>query len=147
MARRSSRQTSSYLRHLIQRSLEDCPGFGVRVEVEGKINRVLKGLWHDNYWFWLKGQNLPAGRTERPYILRLLERPHDWQSGTEARNRLLWEAETLQVLNTVDFPHRTPEFICFVKDDEAEPIGFPITTRPRPGWLFARALLRSRAVL
>jgi len=130
MARRSSRQNSSYLRHLIQRSLEDCPGFGVRVEVEGKINRIPEGLWHDNYWFWLKDQNLPAGRTERPYILRLLERRYDWQAGPEPRGRLLREAETLQVLNTVDFPHPTPEFICFVKDDEAEPIGMIETVVP-----------------
>ncbi|MBC8875716.1 MAG: aminoglycoside phosphotransferase family protein [Planctomycetes bacterium] len=130
MARRSSRQNSSYLRHLIQRSLEDCPGFGVRVEVEGKINPIPEGLWHDNYWFWLKAQNLPTGLAERPYILRLLERRYDWQAGPEPRDRLLREAETLQVLNTVDFPHPTPEFICFVKDDEAEPIGLIETVVP-----------------
>lgn len=130
MVRRSSRQNSSYLRHLIQRSLEDCPGFVDRVQVEGKINRIPDGLWHDNYWFWLEGKNLPAGRTERPYILRLLERRHDWQAGPEPRDRLLREAETLQVLNVVDFPHPTPEFICFVKDDEAEPIGMIETVVP-----------------
>jgi len=130
MARRSSRQNCSYLRQLIQRSLEDCPGFGVHVKVDRKINRIPEGLWHDNYWFWLEGKNLPAGRTERPYILRLLERRQDWQAGPEPRDRLLREAETLQVLNTVDFPHPTPEFVCFVKDDEAEAIGMIETVVP-----------------
>ena len=130
MARHRGRHSYDYLRHLIQRSLKDCPGFGVRVEVEGKINRIPEGLWHDNYWFWLEGRGLRAGRTERSYILRLLERRHDWQAGPEPRDRLLREAETLQVLNTVDFPHPTPEFICFVKDDKAELFGMIETVVP-----------------
>jgi hypothetical protein len=130
MARRSSRQNSSYLRHLIQRSLEDCSGFGVRVQVKGKISPIPERLWHDNYRFWLESTDLPAGRTERPYILRLLQRRHDWQAGPEPRDRLLREAETLQVLNRVDFPHPTPGFICFVKDDEAELVGMIETVVP-----------------
>ena len=130
MARRSYRRSYDHLRHLIQRSLEDCSGLGGRAEVEGKINRIAEGLWHDNYWFWIRGRNLPAARTEHAYILRLLERRYDWQEGPEPRDRLMREAETLQVLKRTDFAHPTPEFICFVKDDGSEPVGMIETAVP-----------------
>jgi len=118
------------LRSLIQRSLEDCPGFSARVEVEGKINRIAEGLWHENHWFWIQGRSLPAARAEHAYILRLLERRHDWQAGREPLDRLVREAETLQVLKRTDFVHPTPEFICFVKDDKSQPIGMIETAVP-----------------
>ncbi|MFC1596327.1 hypothetical protein ACFL5Q_00075 [Planctomycetota bacterium] len=71
-----------HLRYLIQRSLEDCPGFGARVEIQGTVNRIAEGLWHENYWFWIQGRNLPAARAEQAYILRLLERRYDWQASS-----------------------------------------------------------------
>jgi thiamine kinase-like enzyme len=115
---------------LIQQSLEGCPGFGDRVEVEAKISRIAEGLWHENYRFWIRGRNLPAAVAEQAYFLRLLERRHDWQAGREPRDRLVREAETLQALKKTDFPHPTPEFICFVKDDESQPIGMIETAVP-----------------
>lgn len=130
MARRSSRNSYDYLRYLIQQSLADCPGFGARVEVEGTINRIADGLWHENYRFWIRGRNLPAAIAEQAYFLRLLERRYDWQAGSEPRDRLLREAETLQALRRTDFAHATPEFICFVKDDEPQPIGMIETAVP-----------------
>jgi thiamine kinase-like enzyme len=130
MARRSYRHSYDYLRHLIQQSLEDCPGFGGCVEVDGKINRIADGLWHDNYRFWIQGRDLPVARTEQAYILRLLEQRFDWQEGPEPLDRLMREAETLQVLKRTDFAHPTPEFICFVKDDAFEPIGMIETAVP-----------------
>jgi thiamine kinase-like enzyme len=115
---------------LIRRSLADCPGFGAQVEVEGKINRIAEGLWHENYRFWIPDRNSPAARADEGYILRLLERRYDWQAGPEPRNRLHREAETLQVLQRTDFVHPTPKFVCFVKDDESEPIGMIETAVP-----------------
>jgi len=130
MARRSSRHSYDYLRYLIQQSLADCPGFGARVEVEGTINRIADGLWHENYRFWIRGRNLPAAIAEQAYFLRLLERRYDWQAGSEPRDRLVREAETLQALRRTDFAHPTPEFICLVKDDESQPIGMIETAVP-----------------
>ncbi len=123
MERRFHRHDYRDLRHLIQQSLEDCPGFGERVEVDGKISRLADGLWHKNYWFWIQGQGLPAARAEHAFVLRLLDQGEDWQSGPEPRDRLVREAETLQVLKKTDFAHPTPEFICFVNDETARPIG------------------------
>jgi hypothetical protein len=130
MAPRSRRYSYGKLRDLIQWSLKDCPGFGRRVEVDGKLNRIDEGIWHDNYWFWLRGPDLPATRTKQTYILRLLEQREDWQRGPEPSERLLREAETLQVLEKSNFPHPTPQFICFVEDDESETIGMIETGLP-----------------
>ena len=130
MARRLRRYSYSDLRDLIRWSLEDCPGFGSRVEIDGKLNRIAEGIWHDNYWFWIQSPNLPAAQTEQAYILRVLEQHEDWQQGPEPRDRLMREAETLQVLEKTDFAHPTPKFICFVTDDESEPIGMIETALP-----------------
>jgi hypothetical protein len=51
MVHHSPRHSYRDLRFLIQRSFEKIPGFGDRVELDGKINRIAEGIWHDNYWF------------------------------------------------------------------------------------------------
>jgi len=130
MARRWSRHNYGYLRHLIERSLEACPGFGARVEVEDKIEPITEGLWHQNYRFWIQGRNSPAASAEQGYILRLLQQRYDWQAGPEPRERLLREGETLQILKRTDFPHPTPEFVCFVADDQSQVIGMIETALP-----------------
>ncbi|MHB8900668.1 MAG: phosphotransferase family protein [Thermoguttaceae bacterium] len=66
---------------------------------------------------------MPAARTEHAYVLRLLDQREDWQLGPGPRDRLVREAETLQVLRKMDFAHPTPEFICFVNDETCQPIG------------------------
>ena len=123
MVHRSRRHTYRDLRYLIQRSFEDCPRFGNRIRVDGKINRIDEGIWHDNYWFSIQGPDLPATRTEQAYVLRLIQQQHDWQSVPESRNRLVREAETLQALMTSDFAHPVPEFVCFVMHEDSQPIG------------------------
>jgi len=130
MARRSRRHSYREVRDLIQWSIEDCPGFGSRVEVDGKINRITEGIWHDNYWFWIRGRDLPAAQAEQAYLLRLLDQREDWQEGPEPRERLVREAETLEVLKRSKFAHPTPTFICFVQDNESEPIGMIETGLP-----------------
>ena len=130
MVRHSHRYSYRELRYLIQRSSEDCAGFGSRVEVDGKINRIAEGLWHDNYWFWIRGPDAPAPQAEQAYILRILQQREDWQEGPEPRRRLIREAETLQALEQGNFPYPTPRFICFVRDDEPDPIGMIETGLP-----------------
>ena len=127
MVRRSYRE----LRYLISWSLEDCPEFDGHVEVDGKINRIDEGIWHNNYCFWIRGRALPKSKTDRPYILRLLDQSQDWQQGPAPLDRLIREATTLQVLGTkTGFPHLTPRFICFVRNDESKPIGMIETALP-----------------
>jgi len=67
-----------------------------------------------------QGRSPSAAHAQQGYILRLLEQRHDWQAGPEPRERLLREGETLQALKRSDFPQATPEFICFVLDDESQ---------------------------
>ena len=128
MTRRRSRCNYGDLRHLIQRSLQARPGFEARVE--GKIDRIPGGLWHENYRFWIQGRSPSGAHAEHVYILRLLDQRHDWQAGPVPRERLLREGETLQALKRSDFPQATPEFICFVVDDESQVIGMIETAVP-----------------
>lgn len=130
MVRRSRQYSYRDVRNLIRWALDDCPGFGSRVEVDGKLNRIAEGIWHDNYWFWIRGQDLPAARAEQAYVLRLLEQHEDWQEGPEPRERLVREAETLQALKKSNFAYPTPTFICFVRDNESESIGMIETGLP-----------------
>lgn len=123
MDRRSHRSSYGDLKQLIQRSLESCPGFPSRIEIDGKLNRLDTGLWHENYWFRIRAR-------PNAYILRLLDESEDWQQGPERRDRLIREAETLQALEKCDFGHPTPKFICFVRDVESEPIGMIETGLP-----------------
>ena len=123
MVYRSRQHSYRDLRSLIQRSFEDIPGFGDQVEVDGKINRIAEGIWHDNYWFFIQGRDLTAALTEQAYVLRLVQQQYDWQRGPESGNRLVREAETLQALMSSDFAHPTPGFVCFVMGDNSEPIG------------------------
>ena len=130
MARRSRGYSLRDVRDLIRWSFEDCPGFGTHVEVEGKLNRIAEGIWHDNYWFWIRGPDLSPDQANQAYILRLLEQREEWQKGPEPRERLFREAETLQKLKTSNFAHPTPAFICFVQDNESETIGMIETGLP-----------------
>ena len=128
MTRRRSRHDYGDLRYVIERSLQACPGFAARVA--GKIERIPGGLWHENYRFWIQGRSPSGPHAEQGYILRLLEQRHDWQAGPEPRERLLREGETLQALKRSAFPQPTPDFICFVVDDESQVIGMIETALP-----------------
>jgi hypothetical protein len=73
----------------------------------------------------------------------LLEQRHDWQAGPEPRERLLREGRTSQALKKADFPHATPEFNCFVADDESQVIGMIETAVPG----FSMDLFKGRSTL
>jgi hypothetical protein len=128
MTRRCSRYNYGALRYLIERSLHIRFGFAARVE--SKIEHLARGLWHENFWFWIQGGSPSSARAEQGYILRLLEQRHDWQAGSEPLERLLREGQTLQALKRADFPHVTPEFVCFVEDDDSQAIGMIETAVP-----------------
>ena len=128
MTRRRSRDNYGDLRHLIERSLHARSGFAAGIE--GKIERIQGGLWHENYKFWIQDRSPSVAHAEHGYILRLLQQRHDWQAGPEPRERLLQEGQTLQALKRADFPQAIPEFICFVVDDESQVIGMIETAVP-----------------
>ena len=123
MVRRSRQNSYSDLRFFIEQSLENSSGFGSRVEIDGKLNRIADGLWHDNYWFWIRGRGLTPAQAEQAYVLRILKHGEEWQRGPEPRERLLREAETLQVLSRSNFSHPTPRFITFVEDADSQCVG------------------------
>ncbi len=112
-----------YLRQLIECSLRAHDEFGRDVQVEGKIRRIGEGLFHDNYWFWINSRQTSAEWTQRTFVLRLIDRRREWNEGAEPVERLKREAETLRRLRQVDFPWPVPEFVCFVHEDEVEPLG------------------------
>ena len=143
MARSSRRYSYRDVRDLIRWSLEGCPGFGTGIEVEGKLNRIAEGIWHENYWFWIQGRDLSANQANQAYVLRLLEQREEWQKGPEPREHLMREAETLKVLKMSHFASPTPAFICFVQDSESETIG--IIETGLPGYSLDR--LRDRSTL
>lgn len=143
MHRRSSGYSYRDVRDLIRWSLEGCPRFGTGIEVEGKLNRIAEGIWHENYWFWIRGRDLSADQANQAYFLRLLEQREDWQKGPEPRERLMREAETLKVLKMRPFASPTPAFICFVQDSESEIIGMIETGLP--GYSLGR--LKDRSTL
>ena len=130
MAQRSRGYSYRDVRDLIRWSLEDCPGFGTGIEIEGKLNRIAEGIWHENYWFWIRGRGLSTDQADQAYVLRILEQSEDWQKGPEPRERLIREGKTLQILTRNRFAHPTPAFICFVQDSESETIGMIETGLP-----------------
>jgi len=129
MPRRFHRISFDALHRLIETAFRDFGCFGGGVSVDGKINRLGQGLWHDNYWFWITGKNVPAEWTERAYVLRLLAQTYEWQKGPEPLQRLLRESQTLFALRETEFCYPTPEFIGFVRDD-SETFGMIETAVP-----------------
>ena len=117
------------LHRTIENAFRELSNLGQDVSVNGKINRIGEGLWHDNYWFWITGKSLPPEWTERAYVLRLLVQREEWQEGPEPKERLLRESQTLLKLKELELGYPTPEFICSVRD-RSEPIGMIETAVP-----------------
>ncbi|MCD0458599.1 phosphotransferase family protein [Roseiconus lacunae] len=130
MVHLSRKHNDRDLHRLIQQSLQEIPDFENRVEVVGRINKIHQGIWHDNYCFFIRSQNLPVGQNEQAYVLRLLQQRYKWQQGSQSRDRLVGEAETLRALMISDFAHPTPELVSIVKGNDLEPIGMIETALP-----------------
>ena len=83
------------LHRLVEAAFRELGCYGNDVAVEGKINRIGEGLWHDNYWFGISGKNLPSEWADRAYVIRLLVQRYEWQEGPAPQQRLLDESQTL----------------------------------------------------
>jgi hypothetical protein len=117
------------LRALIADAFGERLGGKCEVTVDGWIDRLGTGLWHDNYRFSIRGKKLTAEWTGRDYVLRLLLPQDERYEEQTSKERLLLESKTLATLAESDFPYPTPEFICLVRD-EAETIGMIETALP-----------------
>jgi hypothetical protein len=93
MTRRRSGTNWSQLRSLIENSLRRQQlGFQKNLQLEGKIQTLGEGLFHENYIF-------EAG--DRELVLRLAKVERGLQSRTEAIGAVRRESKTLQTLQSL----------------------------------------------
>ena len=72
MARRYQRKTDwHWLRSITEGSLNASGKFPFSVSVDGKIEWIDSGLYHDNYRFWIVGPELPEEWQDKSLLLRL----------------------------------------------------------------------------
>ena len=57
------------LRSITEDSLNASGNFTVPVSVDGKIEWIESGLYHDNYRFWIGAPGLPQEWQDRPLLL------------------------------------------------------------------------------
>jgi aminoglycoside phosphotransferase (APT) family kinase protein len=124
MIRRYQRKTDwQRLRSITEGSLNASGKFPFSVSVDGKIEWIDSGLYHDNYRFWIVGPELPEEWQDKSLLLRLSTQKKVPRSKTETVQYLLREAQTLQALKDAAFAFETPELICIVKSEARQPVG------------------------
>ena len=124
MARRYQRKTDwHWLRSITEGSLNASGKFPFSVSVDGKIEWIDSGLYHDNYRFWIVGPELPEEWQDKSLLLRLSTQKKVPRSKTETVQYLLREAQTLQALKDAGFAFETPELVCMVKSEARQPVG------------------------
>jgi aminoglycoside phosphotransferase (APT) family kinase protein len=112
-----------WLRSITETSLNESGKFPGEVNVDGKMEWIESGLYHDNYRFWIKGTDLHKKWRDQPLMLRVSSRKSPLRSIDEAGGFLNREAKTLQRLKDSGRRFQTPELICTVKADTHNPIG------------------------
>ena len=123
MARRYYKKIDwRWLRTIAESGLNASGKFPVTVEIDGKLDWIEGGLYHDNYRFWIHGEGLSKASKNQSLLLRLSSQKDPQRSKAEAAQYLLREAQTLQVLKAAAFDFDTPEFICLVRPDAEEPV-------------------------
>ena len=124
MARRYKRRIDwHWLRSITETSLNDCGRFPGKVNVDGKMEWIEGGLYHDNYRFKITGTDLHTEWKEKPLMLRINSQKSPFRSADEAGSYLSREVKTLQQLKNAGFRFQTPELICTVSADSHHPIG------------------------
>jgi aminoglycoside phosphotransferase (APT) family kinase protein len=124
MARRYKRKTDwHWLRSITETSLNDCGRFQGKVNVDGKMEWIESGLYHDNYRFRISGTDLHKEWKENPFMLRISSQNSPLRSIDESCKYLNQEAKTLKHLKNAGLCFQTPELICRVKAGSHHPIG------------------------
>ena len=118
MARRYKRRIDwHWLRSITETSLNESGRFPGKVHVDGKMEWIESGLYHDNYRFWIRGLDLHKEWKDKPLMLRIRSQKRPLRSRDEAGNYLNRETKTLQRLENAGFRFETPDLICGVGDD------------------------------
>ena len=148
MARRYKRKTDwHWLRSITETSLNDCGRFQGKVNVDGKMEWIESGLYHDNYRFRIAGTDLHEEWKEKSLMLRICSQKSPLRSAGEAGSYLSREGKTLQQLKNVGFRFQTPELICTVNADSFHPIGLIETwVRGIPLTLYKGSIHRDRII-
>ena len=124
MARRYKRRIDwSRLRSITETSLNGSSRFPGKVNVDGKMEWIESGLYHDNYRFRITGTELHKEWKEKPLMLRISSQKSPLRSANEAGSYLSREVKTLQQLRNTGFRFQTPELICTVSAEAHHPIG------------------------
>ncbi|UCD79707.1 MAG: aminoglycoside phosphotransferase family protein [Desulfobacterales bacterium] len=124
MARRYQKKTDwHWLRSITEDSLNASGNFPVSVSVDGKIEWIESGLYHDNYRFWIAAPGLSKEWQDKSLLLRLSSQKRPLRSKSESAQYLVREAQTLQALKNAAFAFETPELICMVKSHARQPVG------------------------
>lgn len=124
MKRRFQKNTDWHrLRAITEDSLNASGKFPFSVSVDGKLEWIDSGRYHDNYRFWIAAPELPGEWRDKFLLLRLSTQKRLLRSRIEAAQYLVREAQTLQALQASGFPFETPELVCMVKSEAKQPIG------------------------
>ena len=148
MARRYKKRIDwHWLRSITETSLNESGRFPGKVHVDGKMEWIESGLYHDNYRFWIRGIDVHKEWKDKPLMLRISSQKSPLRSGDEAGNYLNREAKTLQRLENAGFRFETPELICKVGDDSGHPIGLIETwVRGIPLTLYKGSIYQDRII-
>ncbi len=123
MARRYHKKIDwSWLRAIAESGLNASNKFAVAVEIDGKLDWIEGGMYHDNYRFWIHGEGLPKASKNQSLLLRLSSQKDPLRSKAQAAQYLQREAHTLQALKAAGFDFDAPEFICMAGPDAAGPL-------------------------
>ena len=118
------------------------------MNVDGKMEWVESGLYHDNYHFRISGTDLHKEWKEKSLMLRICSRKSPLRTADEAGSYLNREAKTLRRLKNAGFGFQTPGLICTVNADSDHPIGLIETwVRGIPLTLYKGSIHRNRIIL
>jgi len=124
MTRRFQRKTDwHWLRSITEDSLNASGKFPFSVSIDGKLEWIDRGLYHDNYRFWITGPELSEEWREKSLLLRIGTQNRPLRSKTLTAQYIAREAQTLQALKETGFTFETPELVCLVKSEAGQPVG------------------------
>jgi aminoglycoside phosphotransferase (APT) family kinase protein len=136
-----------WLRSITETNLNESGMFAGKVSVDGKMEWIESGLYHDNYRFWIIGIDLHKGWEDKPLMLRLSSQKSPIRSRDEAGNYLDREAKTLKRLEKAGIRFETPELICRVRDDSGHMVGLIETwVRGIPLTLYKGSIYQDRII-
>lgn len=124
MTRRFQKKTDwQRLRSIAEDSLNASGKFPFSVSIDGKLEWIDRGLYHDNYRFWIVARELPAEWQEKALLLRIGTQKRPLRSKTQTAQYIVREAQTLQALKETELTFETPELVCMVRSEAGQPVG------------------------